>query len=137
ATAKAAGLASSYPENPSGNTHGGSRFDYIFVSKAASTLSIKYCQQVDSRRQPLINPVDPAVQADQRDNTYVDYGVRPSDHEPPVAQIQMTVGVAPNQAPVANAGADKTITLPSNVTLNGSVTDDGLPNPPAAVAVSW
>jgi RHS repeat-associated protein len=33
----------------------------------------------------------------------------------------------PNQPPVVNAGADQTITLPSNATLGGSVSDDGLP----------
>jgi PKD repeat protein len=33
-----------------------------------------------------------------------------------------------NQAPVVNAGADQTITLPSSATLAGSVTDDGLPS---------
>ncbi|HYG76395.1 MAG TPA: PKD domain-containing protein [Planctomycetota bacterium] len=137
ATAKSQGLASSYPENPNGNTHGGSRFDYVFISKAASNLLIRYCQQVDSRRQPLIHPYDPAVISSQRDYTYVDYGVRPSDHEPPVAQIQFTTGSVANQMPVVNAGSDKTITLPAGVTLTGTVTDDGLPNPPGAVSVSW
>ena len=34
-----------------------------------------------------------------------------------------------NQAPVANAGPDQEVTLPSGVTLNGSATDDGLPGP--------
>lgn len=42
-----------------------------------------------------------------------------------------------NQAPQVNAGADQTITLPANANLNGTVTDDGLPNPPGAVAVTW
>ncbi|MFT3980392.1 MAG: PKD domain-containing protein [Ferruginibacter sp.] len=38
--------------------------------------------------------------------------------------VQVTVNPAPNIAPVANAGADKTITLPVNTTtLNGSGTD--------------
>ena len=37
------------------------------------------------------------------------------------AQVKVTVNVAPNQAPVANAGANQTITLPVNtVKLNGS-----------------
>jgi RHS repeat-associated protein len=41
----------------------------------------------------------------------------------------VTVTVIPqNQAPAVNAGPDQTITLPTNsVTLNGTVTDDGLP----------
>lgn len=32
-----------------------------------------------------------------------------------------------NQAPTANAGADQTVTLPSQADLNGTVSDDGLP----------
>jgi hypothetical protein len=39
-----------------------------------------------------------------------------------------------NQAPTVNAGNDAVITLPTNtVSLDGTVSDDGLPNPPAAV----
>jgi RHS repeat-associated protein/uncharacterized repeat protein (TIGR01451 family) len=44
------------------------------------------------------------------------------------AVIKIVVTAAVNLAPVVNAGADQTITLPVNtVTLNGSATDDGLP----------
>ena len=32
-----------------------------------------------------------------------------------------------NQPPMVNAGADQTITLPANASLDGTVTDDGLP----------
>ncbi|MCP4255834.1 MAG: hypothetical protein GY775_21025, partial [Candidatus Scalindua sp.] len=43
-----------------------------------------------------------------------------------------------NIAPVSNAGLDQNITLPNNsVTLNGSATDDGLPNPPGAMSFGW
>lgn len=43
-----------------------------------------------------------------------------------------------NQAPQVNAGAEQNITLPINsVTLAGVVNDDGLPNPPAQVTVTW
>ena len=53
--------------------------------------------------------------------------------------IQISVGAAPptNQAPTVNAGTDQTITLPNNATLVGSTSDDGLPNPPATVTVTW
>jgi hypothetical protein len=43
----------------------------------------------------------------------------------------------PNHAPVVNAGPDQTITLPNTATLDGTVTDDGLPNPPGTVTTSW
>ena len=42
-----------------------------------------------------------------------------------------------NQPPTANAGPDQTISLPNSASLNGSGTDDGLPNPPAALTYSW
>ena len=45
--------------------------------------------------------------------------------------------VITNQAPSVNLGADLVITFPSQATLDGTVTDDGLPNPPAAVTTTW
>src|SRR5262249_49248798 len=35
------------------------------------------------------------------------------------------------------AGPDQTITLPSSANLVGTVSDDGLPNPPGAVTTTW
>ena len=43
----------------------------------------------------------------------------------------------PNQAPVVNAGLDKQFNLPAIAQLNGSVTDDNLPDPPATVTTLW
>lgn len=51
--------------------------------------------------------------------------------------VAVTVGAAVNHAPVVNAGADQAITLPSTASLAGTVTDDGLPNPPAKVTTTW
>jgi uncharacterized repeat protein (TIGR02543 family) len=43
-----------------------------------------------------------------------------------------------NIAPVVSAGLDQTITLPDDTaSLNGTVTDDGLPNPPGTVTTIW
>jgi len=42
-----------------------------------------------------------------------------------------------NQVPSANAGPDQTITLPASATLNGNVSDDGLPIPPGLLAFGW
>ncbi len=42
-----------------------------------------------------------------------------------------------NQRPSVNAGADQTITLPSTASLNGTVSDDGLPSPPGTVTTTW
>jgi alpha-tubulin suppressor-like RCC1 family protein len=53
--------------------------------------------------------------------------------------LVVTVNPAPtsNTAPTVNAGADQTITLPSSATLSGTASDDGLPNPPAALTYTW
>src|SRR5262249_55110302 len=53
--------------------------------------------------------------------------------------ISVTVNPAGpgNQAPSVNAGPDQTITLPSSANLVGTVSDDGLPNPPGAVTTTW
>ena len=51
---------------------------------------------------------------------------------------RVTVTVTNNQtnkAPVVNAGADQALTLPAQAALNGSVTDDGLPN--NQLAINW
>jgi hypothetical protein len=41
-----------------------------------------------------------------------------------------------NTAPVVNAGADQTITLPATATLNGTAVDDGLPTS-SALTYAW
>jgi hypothetical protein len=52
--------------------------------------------------------------------------------------IEYTTGGGPgNQAPVVNAGPDQTVTFPTTVTLNGSVTDDGLPASPGSTTKQW
>jgi hypothetical protein len=42
-----------------------------------------------------------------------------------------------NQAPLASAGPDQAITLPASASLNGTISDDGLPNPPGALLTAW
>ncbi|MEO6749733.1 MAG: putative Ig domain-containing protein, partial [Casimicrobiaceae bacterium] len=53
------------------------------------------------------------------------------------ANVQLDQVTATNQPPVVSAGADQSITLPAIATLNGSATDDGLPNPPGALTLTW
>jgi tartrate-resistant acid phosphatase type 5 len=45
--------------------------------------------------------------------------------------------LSPNQAPSVNTGLNQTITLPANAVLDGTVFDDGLPNPPGEVTTTW
>ena len=45
-----------------------------------------------------------------------------------------------NRLPIANAGFDQSFTgtnFPLAVTLNGTATDDGQPNPPGALTMTW
>lgn len=48
-----------------------------------------------------------------------------------------TVATPDNVAPVANAGSDMNATVGNMVSLTGSVSDDGLPNPPATTSAAW
>src|SRR5262249_55625876 len=42
-----------------------------------------------------------------------------------------------NFGPIVNAGTDQTLQLGVPATLTGTVTDDGLPNPPGMVVTAW
>src|SRR3974377_568496 len=50
-----------------------------------------------------------------------------------------TLAPAPSAtlAPIVSAGANQIIVFPATVNLNSTVTDDGNPNPLAAVTVAW
>ena len=50
--------------------------------------------------------------------------------------VEYTSGSVTNQAPVVNAGPDQVITLPNDAPLDGTVSDDGLPQPPSLVT-TW
>ncbi len=50
-------------------------------------------------------------------------------------ETEITVNEA-NQAPVVEAGPNQIVTFPARAALNGSVTDDGLPTPPA-LTMAW
>ncbi len=54
--------------------------------------------------------------------------------------VQSNVGVGKggaNQPPGVDAGPDQAVTLPAVATLDGTVTDDGLPDPPGAMTTAW
>jgi hypothetical protein len=50
--------------------------------------------------------------------------------------FDVTVDIA-NGAPTANAGPNAKVMIPNALTLAGSISDDGLPNPPAACTAAW
>lgn len=51
--------------------------------------------------------------------------------------MTVTVNAPVNQAPVVDAGPDRTITFGQSASLDGTVTDDGLPNPPGTLTRTW
>ena len=54
-----------------------------------------------------------------------------------VMEMPIVINAPANAAPTVNAGPDRTITLPSSASLQGSASDDGKPSPPAAMTLSW
>jgi hypothetical protein len=51
--------------------------------------------------------------------------------------LALADGPVTNHAPIVNAGTNLTVQVFEPVTLAGSVTDDGLPNPPGMVTTDW
>ncbi len=55
----------------------------------------------------------------------------------PLLHVEYVTGSGVNQAPIVDAGPDQTITLPNSATLDATITDDGLPDPPGVVTTTW
>jgi N-acetylneuraminic acid mutarotase len=69
--------------------------------------------------------------------TYTQTRARGTAGTPLVITFTVTNSAPTNQPPLANAGPDQTIVFPNSATLNGSATDDGLPNPPGTLTYAW
>jgi hypothetical protein len=54
-----------------------------------------------------------------------------------LAYITGAGGEPTNQAPMVDAGSDHTVALLQAAALDGTVADDGLPNPPATLSTAW
>ena len=70
----------------------------------------------------------------------VDNNTDPNENDGKMYELSATlppIGGGANQPPVVSAGVDQTVTLPASASLDGTVTDDGLPNPPGAVTTTW
>ncbi|MGH3478887.1 MAG: PKD domain-containing protein, partial [Nocardioidaceae bacterium] len=50
--------------------------------------------------------------------------------------VEYSAGPVSNRAPTVDAGVDRSVVLPNAVSLDGTVTDDGLPAPPN-VSTTW
>jgi len=58
-----------------------------------------------------------------------------ADDDGTTAYDEVTITV--NSVPSVNAGSDDEITLPNNASLDGDVSDDGLPDPPGTLTTTW
>jgi len=55
----------------------------------------------------------------------------------PVLHVEFSTGGTPsNRPPSVDAGPDRTVLLPGEASLDGSITDDGLPSPPS-LTTTW
>jgi uncharacterized protein YjiK len=84
----------------------------------------------------------PASNGSGATNLYlVDRGVdndsNPSENDGKIYEMSVGLPPAGNLPPTADAGSDQSVVLPASVTLTGSATDDGLPDPPGTVTTTW
>lgn len=59
------------------------------------------------------------------------------DGDPANAPLLHVDFMPSHRPPTVDAGPDQTITFPTPVTLDGTVSDDGLPDPPGSLVTSW
>lgn len=57
----------------------------------------------------------------------VDNNADPNENDGKMHELSVTLPSIGNEAPVADAGPNQTVTMPNSLTLAGSVSDDGLP----------
>jgi uncharacterized protein YjiK len=82
-----------------------------------------------------VNPSEMNVYITERG---VDNGSDPNENDGKVYEMSFPPITQGNTAPTVDAGPDMTLNLPENsVLLDGTVTDDGLPDPPGVVITTW
>jgi hypothetical protein len=88
--------------------------------------------------------VAPGSSSPSQRNYYVaarglDNDSHPTENDGKIYEFSATlppIGTA-NQAPLVDSGPDQTVILPDVAQLDGTVSDDGRPNPPGAVTTTW
>ena len=98
--------------------------------------------EVDVRNNPAALSVNPAEVTNRYDFNR-DRKVGPTDavicrnNGTSMATGLGLIALIENQEPSVSAGDDQSISVTETAILTGSVTDDGLPNPPATVTLTW
>lgn len=67
----------------------------------------------------------------------IDVGLPFNGSAPDIGAYELGGAVPINLPPTIDAGSNQTVTLPDSAFLNGTVSDDGLPDPPGNVTISW
>ncbi len=81
-----------------------------------------------------VNPLEMNVYITERG---VDNNSDPNENDGKVYEMSFLAVAPGNTPPVVSAGQDQNVTLPGDATLDGTVSDDGLPDPPAMVTTTW
>jgi hypothetical protein len=91
-------------------------------------------QPIDTSGLPPAQPTGVVHAPDNDPN--LNNGPQPSPNHGPL--VEPTIPTSSNAAPVVDAGADQSISATtSSVTLSGTVSDDGFPNPPGMTTNAW
>ena len=80
---------------------------------------------------------DPSMRSVYLADRGVDNGADPDENDGKVYEFLLPGSGSGNQAPAVDAGPDQTIALSGTAILDGTVSDDGLPDPPGAVTTAW
>jgi uncharacterized protein YjiK len=111
------------------------------VTKAGALVSVIDIRPVNSVKAAGIT-IAPASNGSGASNFYVvdrglDNDSTPTENDGKIYEISAGPSPTGNGAPVVDAGPDQTVALPNAATLDGTVDDDGLPNPPGTVTSTW
>lgn len=117
----------------------------IEVSKAGALIQTIDVAAIDMHR-PAGITLAPGSDDPTRTSMYIvtrgrDNNTYPNENDGTLYELSAPdlgpIGQLPNQAPSVNAGPDLEVKLPTSAILNGTVTDDGRPNPPGSLTVTW
>ncbi|HSF20142.1 MAG TPA: Ig-like domain-containing protein [Vicinamibacteria bacterium] len=67
----------------------------------------------------------------------VDNDTDPNENDGKLYELSLPPFSPFNAAPTVSAGPDQGVTLPYNVVLDGTVSDDGFPHPPGVTTTTW
>ena len=81
-----------------------------------------------------VNPLERNVYITERG---VDNDSDPKENDGKIYEMTLSPISTDNMPPTVDAGPDQPITLPDDASLDGTVSDDGLPNPPMTVTTTW